>query len=106
MAAKSWKSGEALVHGTRARIDHNGVHAAVVADDPDLVHRAVALFDGLSAHDAPGITALRKLNRFGERELATLRQLRRAWRDRREAHPAVGRMCARRLAEDGAREAE
>jgi hypothetical protein len=66
----------ALVHGARARVDRYVFHAAVVADDPDLVHRAVTLLDRLRAHDTPRITVLRELDRFGERELATLRQLR------------------------------
>jgi hypothetical protein len=55
------------VHGARARVDRYGVHAAVVADDPDLVHRTVALLDRLRAHDAPRITALRELDRLGAR---------------------------------------
>ena len=64
------------MHGARPRIDADGVYEAVVADDPDLVHGAVTLLNGLGAHDPARITALRAHDRFGQRQLASVRELR------------------------------
>ncbi len=80
------------------------MHAAVVADDPDLVHGAVALLDRLRAHDAAGITALRERDRLGERELAPLRELGEEWRV--AGREALAGGVPRRLPGDGSREAE
>jgi hypothetical protein len=59
-----------------SRVDANRVDGTVIADDADFVHGAVALLDGLAAHDAAGMAPLRDHDRFCERQTALIRELR------------------------------